>query len=381
MPSFLLRLLVALALLVGLVPAAVTADPRPTGEALSTWMNYAYVTRDEKPVADLVQWLGEEKVFQARPALVAPATAFLSEFFRAHPDRVEGWVAPVAAYDDMTRATIAWALWIAGRTDLARRVSPRSDVRLDGDPPRLATTRPTSPIEIDMQWGAFYASGSAVHVRNIVDALDPARPLTGDRRADDTAVAAAAWSLAANSTSHEIVARVIDEEIATRPPAVKAVLEKIRAEAKARRHPFPDADGDFSAMLVIGDQSQAAEFDKPRGEVPKLTLVTRAKKNQKVFVKAVFSGQALNDTQECRVVWDVTITDPKGKAWSGPDLKNLEALKSRVANRFDIFDARGFPTLWFEDTDPLGTYTIVAEIRDEIGGKKLTLTRTIDYVE
>ncbi len=381
MPSLLLRSILALALLIGLVPTAVAAEPRPSGEALSLWMNYAYVTHDEKPVADLVEWLGDEKVFQSRPALVAPATAFLSEFFRAHPDRVEGWIAPVAGYDDMTRATFAWALWIAGRSDLARRVSPQSDVRLEGEPPRLTATHPTSPLEIDMQWGAFYASGAPVHVRNIIDALDPARPLTGNRRADDTALAAAAWTLAANSTSHEIVARVIEEEIATRPPEVKAVLEKIRAEAKARRRPFPDADGDFSAMLVIGDQSQTAEFDKPRGEAPRLTLVTRAKKNQKVFVKAVFSGQAVNDAQECRVVWDVAITDPNGKAWSGPDLKNLEALKSRVANRFDVFDARGFPTLWFEDGDVHGPYKIVAEIRDEIGGRKLTLTRIVEYVE
>lgn len=377
MPRLIGRLVLLAALFLGLA-APLAAQPKPTGEALAHWMAHAYVTKDARPVGDLVQWFVDEKVLTTRPTMVAPATAFLSEFFRAHPDRVEAWIAPAREADDMTRATVAWALWIAGRTDLARGLSPKSDVRLDGEPPNLAATRPTSPLEIDMQWGAFFANGDPSHVHNVIEALDP---LGGDRKADEATIRAAAWSLAGNVAAHEVVARAVEREIALRPPEKRALLEKVLAEAKAHRRPFPDADGEFSAMLIIGDQSQAAEFAKPHGQAPKLSLVGRAKKDQKVFVKALFTGPAVNERQDCRVVWDVTITDPTGKPWSGPDLKNLEALKGRIANRFDVFDARGFPTLWFEESDPLGVYTIVAEIRDEIGGKKLKLTRTIEYVK
>lgn len=380
MPSVIGRVLLFAALLLGLV-APLAAQPKPTGEALAHWMAYAYTTRDPRPVGDLVQWFVEEKVLTTRPEMVAPATGFLSVFFRAHPDRVEGWIAPARAGDDMTRATLAWALWIAGRTDLARGLSLKSDVRLDGEPPDLATTRPTSPLEIDMQWGAFFADGDPTHVHNVIEALDPSERRGADRKADEAALRAAAWSLAANVAAHETVARAVEREIALRPPERRAILEKIVAEAKAHRRGFPDADGEFSAMLIIGDQSQAAEFAKPHGQAPKLSLIGRAKTDQKVFVKAVFTGPAVDGRQECRVVWDVTITDPTGKPWSGADLKNLEALKGRIANRFDVFDARGFPTLWFEASDAPGVYTIVAEIRDEIGGKKLTLTRTIEYVK
>ena len=77
----------------------------------------------------------------------------------------------------------------------------------------------------------------------------------------------------------------------------------------------------------------------------------------------------------------MVVTDPSGKRWSGPELTNLEAIKGRVPTRWNVYDARGFPTLWFEASDPLGVYRIRAEIRDEIAGRKVVIDTTLEHVE
>ena len=376
------RLALIAALLVGTM-SPLCADPaRPrSGEALSEWMNYAYFWKDPEPIADLLAWMAEEKVMEKKPSFTAAAAAFFSEKFKADPDRVAGWIAPAKTWDETLRTTVAYGLWIAERPDLAATVAPRPMPDFAARPPKLAEVRPTNPVEVDVQWAAFTAGGNPVHIRNIVDVLDDNRVLTGKRSTDQLVRAAATWSLTSNAAGHERVVRILRAEAEARPAEIRAKIDKILADARAGDRPFPTTDGEFSAMLVVADAGSLVEFDKPSSGGVNLRRVDKVGRDHKVFVKAVFAGQQLGDDLESDVTWDVTITDPAGKPWSGADLKNLEGMKGRTPLRFRVFDSRGFPTLWFTEEDVPGVYRIAAEIRDRIGNRRIELTETIEYVK
>ena len=262
------------------VTVAAVAGPARTPEALGDWAEHAYLDRDPAPVADLLAWLAEEKLVERRRDMAPRLAGLLAEFFRAHPEAVPVWIAPVATSGPTTRSTVALALWLAGRAELARTLSPPG-AKLPGAPPDLATERPRTAVEIDLRWGAFFASGRDDYVGRIVDALDG----DGDLRrvAED--------SLAANLTRHERIVHILRDEAARRPPEIRARIEALLDRAVPRHTPFPATDGEFSALLLVADQAALAEFSRPSSEAPTFTSVTRAKTDRKVFVKAIFTGQ------------------------------------------------------------------------------------------
>ena len=62
---------------------------------------------------------------------------------------------------------------------------------------------------------------------------------------------------------HELVYRLIHKEIDGRTGVVKKKLEEIIARHEQNAKPFPNRDGDFSAMLLVIDEKQLAEFETP----------------------------------------------------------------------------------------------------------------------
>lgn len=373
--AFASRLAGALAGLV-VFAAAITAAPAPARSdgPFARLIDDAYLERDPERVGALIAAIGRERVVGYSLANIS----FLAEYFVAHPDRVEGWIAPVPRFDPAPRETIALALWLAGRSDLIPKIWTDRLTHAFGDErPRLATDPAGSPGELDMQWAAFFARGNPAYVRRIVDALVVDRLPRGAPVHDRMVRDGAEWSLRNAAREHEAVARILRAEAAARPDPVRTILESMLAQARAARRPFPTTDGEFAARLRLTEQAAPGSVADPP-DAPEPTAIGR---DRTVVVTALFTGQELSETLESRVTWDVRITDPQGRPWAEGERKPLEGLIARTTTRFRTFRAKDVRTIRFADRDPPGLYRITAELRDEIGGRKVTLDATIAHVE
>lgn len=311
---------------------------------------------------------------------VETTAEFLAPIFAAHPDRVRDWVKP-DRIDADTRAAVSRALWLAGRADLATVIFGAAP-KETGTPPDLRTTRPTTPDEIDRQWARFMATGDTIHVHNIVDMLDETIPLSDDRTAEKQARAAAAWSLGQNAVRHEKVLRALAAEASTRSGPVARRLAEIAQAIGRSLQPLPLRDGEFSALVVVAEPAALAEAlqaGTTGGGPVRVPRAVRVGRDRQVVVKALFMGQKLAEDLSSDVTWDLAVTDPAGKPWTGPDLVGLEGFKGRTPTRFRLFDSRGFATIWFDAKDIPGVYRIEATVRDRIGGRSISFSETIEY--
>jgi hypothetical protein len=107
-------------------------------------------------------------------------TGFMTEVLRANPGRVEGWLAG-GPYSRNTQAALVSALWLAGTPDAARGAAkrfawPERELKGFFDPlaraKDLDAINPNTGNELDMFWGAFFASGEARHVNRILYAYN-----------------------------------------------------------------------------------------------------------------------------------------------------------------------------------------------------------------
>lgn len=146
--------------------------------------------------------------------------------------------------------------------------------------------------------------------------------------------------------------------------------------------PFSHQDGDFSAELFVISKNDLKEFEKPSDQGVHLKMIGKAKRGEAIVIKVGFSGMDLDKDMMSDVTYDLKILNPKGKVMGEP-LHNLEAIKTKVEreNRFYIFDSQAFIEIVFDATDEMGTYKFIAEIRDNIGKKRIPLETTIELAE
>ncbi len=381
-PSRLCGFLLGAALALAPAAAATGGDVHPPAAPtapVAEWMAWYYVTPQPERIPDFLVWLSAENVFADRPASIASVAAFLAPIFAAEPDKIRERIR-ADKLDDKTREMTIRALWLAGRTDTAREIFGTLPDYAASTPPAVAARPPATPADVDALWSTFMATGDPAVVRRLVDALDEAVALSDDRTAERATREAAATSFAATAIQHEVVLRVLVEEARRRPPQAAKVIMAILAGARSSAGSFPRSAGDFSAHVAVSDVAALAAAAKGPGEVLPFTSTTRAKTDRKIVVKAFFMGQQLDDKLTSDVTWDVVITDPRGRPWSGPDLIGLEGLKGRVPMRHRVFDARGFATLWFTKADPKGIYRIRAVVRDNVGKHEIVFDETLEHV-
>lgn len=380
--SRLCGLILGAALALAPAVAATGGDTHPTpGPAapVAEWMAWYYVTPQPERIPDFLVWLSNDRVLAERPASVASVAAFLAPIFAAEPDKIRERI-HADKLDDKTRDMTIRALWLAGRADTAREIFGTLPDYAASTPPAVTARPPASPADVEALWSTFMATGDPAAVRRLVDALDESVALTDDRTVEKATRTTAANSFATTAIQHELVLRVLVEEARRRPPQAAKVIMAILAGARASAGSFPKAAGDFSAHVAVSDLADLTAAAAKGPDVVPFTSTARARTDRKVVVKAFFMGQQLDDRLTSDVTWDVVITDPRGRPWSGPDLIGLEGLKGRTPMRHRVFDARGFATLWFTKADPKGIYRIRAVVRDNVGKHEIVFDETLEHV-
>lgn len=366
-----------LILVLGVSPALAASPPKPD---YAQWMTYYYLHRDTAHMGDFLEWLQDSQLLEKKKNAVEPVKGFLAAVFSENRTKAVGWVKG-RAFTGGTAEALAYALWMSGNGKSVAGILAAVPDYVNTPPPELLSATLKNPSDLDRMWGAFFATGNTEYVGKVVDVLDEAMNLTGDGMKDMATRASAAWSLSSNMQQHELVRRKLQEERKTRPRMVQVIIEEFFDKFARDAKPFPAQHGDFSAMLLITDEKQLEEFKKPSSQGMHFNEMKTAKRGDIAAVKIVFAGMELSNDLQANVDFDLKVLAPDGSVYDKVDLKKLEALKKKVPVRFRVYDNSAFLKIRFEPKDMAGKYTIIAEIRDNVGKKHIPLTGEIELTE
>jgi hypothetical protein len=197
------------------------------------WLETYYVNPRPTELTANVRALSREGFFE-KSGNTALGIGFLATVFAQNPTKVDRWLVELNGVSDKTHRLIIAALWQAGHplgSELLRVVGQDSVVRnavlkLSATPAQLITDTPVrSSSSMNLQWGAFLASGEERHITRIFDALG-----TGERSLDD----AARVSLAHNAAAHPRVLELCRANLDRQPEEVRSVLRAALRDVESK---------------------------------------------------------------------------------------------------------------------------------------------------
>lgn len=196
------------------------------------WLETYYLNPQPAELPAAIRKLSQEGYFQ-RAENTAIAIGFIGTVFAKHPDRVEGWLKQLGNLPDRERRLLAAALWQSGHAagnDTLRALAKDSPVRAEVErlatlpSQRLAETPVQSASSMNLQWGAFLASGDQRHVVAILDAFGLNQPQLNS---------AARMALAQHAAAHPRVLEICRAQLDRQPEDVRSELRAALRDAAA----------------------------------------------------------------------------------------------------------------------------------------------------
>ena len=198
------------------------------------WISDYYKNPQPAALADAVYQLSRTGYFDG-PGQPATAIGFFSTVFAQNPDKVDSWLNDFRNLPEKEQRILASAVWYAGLPQgkqLLNALSAHSSREVRSGVTRMLAkgNRPVvetpvlSESSMNLQWGAFLASGNKKHITNIL----AAHPATPDP---------ARLSLAMNAASHSRVMEICRAQLDKQPNEVRSVLRAALNEAETKRHP------------------------------------------------------------------------------------------------------------------------------------------------
>jgi len=211
----------SLALALSLVAPASAASTRDW----SQWVSNYYQAPQPELLVPAVFALSREGYFE-QSGQPATAIGFLSSVFAQNPDKVAGWMTAFKELPASHQRLTAAALWYSGLPGsdrklraLARQSSPalRAEIEqlLASNVVSVSQTPVLSESSLNLQWGAFLASGQQQHIVNALAAL-------GSNEAGLSS--AVRTSLAQKAASHQRVYEICQAQLANQPAGVRDQL-------------------------------------------------------------------------------------------------------------------------------------------------------------
>lgn len=212
-------------LLVASLALASTLAAR-AGVSAQAWLETYYLNPQPAQLPQALTQLSREGYFE-KPGHTALAIGFLSTVFAKNPERVDGWLSEFNRLPAQHRRLVAASLWQAGHPlgseMLALLGRNASDPTVRAEVQRLATrtsdevaeTPVLSASSMNLQWGAFLATGEERYVLNVLAAIGIGQPGL------DTA---ARIALAQNAAIHPRVLEICRAQLDRQPSDVREVL-------------------------------------------------------------------------------------------------------------------------------------------------------------
>ena len=221
-------------LLTSLVLAAPLAGRAEISPA--AWLETYYLNPAPDELPRAIKRLAQSGYFE-QPGHVALGIGFIATVFAQNPTRVDDWLLQLNGLSLSHNRLIASALWQAGHPlgpELLRLLSQNSPLRAEVE--RLADL-PSQPIaetpvhsesSMNLQWGAFLASGDERHILCILDAIGLDEPALTAR---------ARLALAQNAAAHPRVLEICRAQLERQPDEVRGVLRAAVNAAEAAQGP------------------------------------------------------------------------------------------------------------------------------------------------
>jgi len=218
----------SLALILSLAIPASAAPNRDWAQ----WVSHYYQAPQPELVVPAVFALSQSGYFE-QAGQPATAIGFLSAVFTQNPDKIAGWMRSFRDLPVAHQRLVAAALWYSGLPGndrelraLARQSNPevRGEVeQLLAQPAVAVRASPVlSESSLNLQWGAFLASGEEQHIVNALAAL-------GSQEAGLSS--AVRTSLALKAASHQRVYEICQAQLSRQPAGVREQMRTALAEA------------------------------------------------------------------------------------------------------------------------------------------------------
>lgn len=166
----------------------------------------------------------------------ATAIGFLGAVFAQNPARTSVWVSAFRFLPAAHQRLVASALWYSGLPDgaeqlrtLARDCSPalRDEIEqlIAHGAPSLRETPVLSESSLNLQWGAFLATGEPQHILNVLTALGSSEPGLNS---------AARLALAEKAAAHQRVYEICQAQLTRQPANVREQMRAAMVDVKTQ---------------------------------------------------------------------------------------------------------------------------------------------------
>jgi len=182
-----------------------------------------YLNPQPAEIPGMIHALSRNGYFE-QPGHIAIAIGFFGTVFAQNPDKVDQWLLELNGLPLAHHRLLASALWQAGNpigSEMMRVMGPDSPARegiarLAETPSRpVADTPVLSPSSMNLQWGAFLATGDAKYIKNVLAAIG-----TGQPGLDE----AAHYALARDAAAHPRVLEICRAELGRQSTETQSVL-------------------------------------------------------------------------------------------------------------------------------------------------------------
>lgn len=196
------------------------------------WLETYYLDPHPAELPRAIQRLSRDGYFE-QPGHIAIAIGFISTVFAQNPSQVDGWLLQLNGLPLGHQRLIAAALWQAGHPIgsevlqmLGQTAANREQVTQLATAPSLAIedTPVLSRSSMNLQWGAFLATGHERHIVAIIEAIGIDRPGLNS---------AARLALAQDAAAHPRVLEICRTQLDRQPEDVRGVLRAALNDATA----------------------------------------------------------------------------------------------------------------------------------------------------
>ncbi len=196
------------------------------------WINNYYMHKEAHSTPNFLKAFDESGLLADKKSIKAPIAGSLSQILLQNQDKISTWLDPKFSSD--MKETIAAAIILA---ELENKTPPSyvekvKEISESFNLKPIIFIEPTTPSDLDMMWGAFFASANPVFINKIIGTLNKSHSPTGDKMRDTILRGAASWSLVSNMRQHALVESIVKKEQENAPKSLKPALDEIWSKFK-----------------------------------------------------------------------------------------------------------------------------------------------------
>ncbi|WP_323796352.1 hypothetical protein [Nisaea sp.] len=310
-----------------------------------------------------------------------PVVGFLSQVLAAKPELLAKEIS--SRYSPRLKKVILLALMTEFLDIYAPPAYQRiiNKMPLGKRPPPITAMAVKHPKQLDMLWGALFATGDPKFFGAIFKVYEAPNGPTGNSKLNAALKRVIEWATWSNMQQHTMVERLIRERMASAAPNVAKRLQTIvsRFETSLESLNLGTRDGFFSASVALTDASIIDELKKPSSSGIRVVRKSRFSRRESIFVHIAFNGMEVSEDYKANVTFSAILRQPDGHEQTL--YENRTAIIGPAPARYSILSARDLNQFRLPEDAPTGDYLLRVSLSDNLSGKDLELTANFKLVE